>query len=130
MGKMGVRINQKRKELGLTMQELADRLGVQASAVNKWEKGTVENIKRSTIQEMAKMFDCSPVWLMGYDNDDMVEATDYAVDYIQQLSEDDFILIETKKKLSDIDVKRFMKMVETMFPEQYAQAKEEVKNED
>lgn len=36
--KMGLRICSKRKELGLTMQEFADMLGVQASAVNKWGK--------------------------------------------------------------------------------------------
>ena len=42
-------------------------LGVFPSAVNKWENGTVENIKRSTIQQMADIFGCSPAWLMGFD---------------------------------------------------------------
>ena len=67
MSVMGERIAQKRKEKNMTMEELARVLGVQASAINKYEKGLVENIKRSTIQEMAKIFECDPVWLMGYD---------------------------------------------------------------
>ncbi len=33
-------IREKRKEIGLTQEQLADYLGVSAPAVNKWEKGT------------------------------------------------------------------------------------------
>lgn len=73
---MGNRIKDKRIEKGLTMAELADALGIKASAVNKYEKGIVENIKRSTIQQMAKIFDCDPAWLMGFD-DSKVEVPEY-----------------------------------------------------
>lgn len=66
---MGKRIKMKRTELGLTMEMLGNILGVGKSAVNKWEKGKVKNIKRSTIAHMAVIFECSPVWLMGMDAD-------------------------------------------------------------
>ena len=33
-------IRRKRKELGLTQEQIAQRLGVSAPAVNKWEKGS------------------------------------------------------------------------------------------
>lgn len=69
MNIMGDRIKMKREENRLTMAELGAILGVQASAVNKWEKGHVSNIKRSTISQMAQLFEVSPVWLMGLDND-------------------------------------------------------------
>lgn len=69
MSLMGDRIKMKREENGLTMAELGSILGVQASAVNKWEKGHVSNIKRSTIAQMANLFDVNPVWLMGLDGD-------------------------------------------------------------
>ena len=32
-------IRRKRKELGLTQEQVAQRLGVSAPAVNKWERG-------------------------------------------------------------------------------------------
>lgn len=32
-------IRRKRKELGLTQEQIAQRLGVSAPAVNKWERG-------------------------------------------------------------------------------------------
>lgn len=67
---MGERIQQKRKEKNLTMQELADLLNVGKSAVNKWEKGYVKNIKRTTIKEMARIFDCNPAWLLCLTDDE------------------------------------------------------------
>ena len=47
---MGEIIKQLRKAHNLTQEELGKRLGVQKSAIAKYEKGRVENIKRSTIQ--------------------------------------------------------------------------------
>lgn len=38
--KINEMIKERRKELGLTQEQIADRLGVTAPAVNKWEKGT------------------------------------------------------------------------------------------
>ena len=38
--KIGAIIREKRKELSLTQEQLADLLGVSAPAVHKWEKGT------------------------------------------------------------------------------------------
>lgn len=64
---MSKRIKDKRLELGLTMEELGDMLGVRRQAVYKWESGGVETIKRNTISKMARIFGCNPVWLMGLD---------------------------------------------------------------
>lgn len=69
MNNMGNRIRQKRIEKQMTMEQLASALGVKASAINKYEKGIVENIKRSTIQQMAIIFECDPAWLMGFDQE-------------------------------------------------------------
>lgn len=65
---MGDRIKERRKAMHLTQDELGEKLGVQKSAVAKWENGRVENIKRSTIQQMAGILGCSPTYLMGFDD--------------------------------------------------------------
>lgn len=75
MKTMGMRIRQKRTELGLTMEELGDRLGVQRQAINKWEKGEVQNIKRSYITKMSELFDVNPAWLMGLESAPEVTLT-------------------------------------------------------
>ena len=41
---------------------------VNRSAVNKWEKGLVENIKRTHIEQMATIFGVSPIELMCFDS--------------------------------------------------------------
>ena len=65
---MGQRIKERRMEMGLTQEELGEKLGLQKSAIAKYENGRVENIKRSTIEQMAKVLDCSPSYLMGFDD--------------------------------------------------------------
>lgn len=72
MKTMGQRIRDKRKEYNMTMEELGAKLGVQKSAINKWEKGEVLNIKRSYIKEMAELFHVSPAWLMGMEDTEAV----------------------------------------------------------
>ena len=67
---MSDRIKDRRTRMGFTQEELAQKLGLQKSAIAKYEKGRVENIKRSTIMEMARCLNCSPAYLMGWDNYD------------------------------------------------------------
>ena len=64
--KMGDRIRQMRTDAGMTQEELAEKLGLQKSAIAKYENGRVENIKRSTIQKMAELFDRTPSYVMGF----------------------------------------------------------------
>ena len=63
---MAERIKERRKAMGYTQTELGEKLGLQASAIAKYENGRVENIKRSTIADMAEVLGCSPSYLMGW----------------------------------------------------------------
>lgn len=104
---MGYRIHKKRIEKGLTMEELGEMVGVKSSAVNKWEKGIVENIKRDTIAELAKIFNCSPVWLMGYDTQEQLEE-------ISKSAIEDADLIKKFHKLSSRDKTIIKNMIDSM----------------
>lgn len=73
---MARRIRECREEAGLTQEELASQLGMQRAAINKYEKGYVENMKRATIQKMAKIFGVSPAWLMGFDEEEINESNE------------------------------------------------------
>ncbi len=59
-----VTIGEKMKSLriakGLTQEELGEMIGVKRAAVNKWESGMVQNLKRTTIQKLAEIFDVNP----------------------------------------------------------------------
>lgn len=105
MNTMGKRIYMKRTENGMTMKQLADKLGVQTSAINKYEKGAVENIKRKTIEDMAKIFGCSPSWLMGFDADmDITVKTDNDLNTLVEIYND----MTTEQKQEAL---RFMKYI-------------------
>ena len=61
-------IRNKRIELGMTMKELADKLGVSEGAVSRWESGDIVNIRRDKIEKLSKVLDVPPAVLMGWDN--------------------------------------------------------------
>ena len=54
---IGKRIKDARLAKGLTQGELGDLVGLQKSAIAKYENGRVVNIKRSTLQKLAKALD-------------------------------------------------------------------------
>lgn len=63
---MSERIKERRLAMGFTQEELASKLGLQKSAIAKYENGRVENIKRSVISKMAEILECKPAYLMGW----------------------------------------------------------------
>ena len=63
----GERIKKLRLERGLTQEELGAKLNVQRAAVQKYEKGTVKNIKRDALIRLAEVLDTTPEYLLGWD---------------------------------------------------------------
>lgn len=82
---MAERIKEMRKARGLTQVELARRLGLKDSAIAKYENGRVENIKRSTIEEMAKILGCSPVYLLCLEDDPPARSDFIISDFEKQI---------------------------------------------
>lgn len=68
MNNMGAIIKQLRLQKGLTQEELGKVVGVQKSAIRKYESGMVQNIKRSSIKKLADFFGVSPSYLLGYED--------------------------------------------------------------
>lgn len=54
---VGKKIKEARLAKGLTQEELGNLVGLQKSAIAKYENGRVVNIKRSTLQKLAKALD-------------------------------------------------------------------------
>lgn len=57
---IGQKIRKARLERGMTQQELGNIVGVQKSAIAKYENGKVVNIKRSTLQKIASALSIRP----------------------------------------------------------------------
>lgn len=66
-------IKTRRQELGLTVREVAECVGVGASTVSRWESGHIANMRRDKIPKLAKVLDLDPNLLTGYHAEDMNE---------------------------------------------------------
>lgn len=62
---VGEKIKAARIRKGYTQEELGKLIGVQKSAVAKYEKGRVVNIKRSVLAKISKVLDIPPVELVS-----------------------------------------------------------------
>jgi transcriptional regulator with XRE-family HTH domain len=73
--KMGERIKQLRDEKELTQEQVGAVIGVQRSAVRKYEKGEVVNMPISSIKKLAEFFQVQPTYLMGWSEEKGLIAT-------------------------------------------------------
>ena len=64
---MSRRIKELRQAKGLTLEQVADVVGVGKSTVRKWETGMIANMKRDKIADLAKALGTTPAYLMGWD---------------------------------------------------------------
>lgn len=62
-------IRSRRKEMGLTMKELADRVGVSEGTISRWESGHIDDMKRKAIAKLAKVTSIPLEILMGWETD-------------------------------------------------------------
>lgn len=63
-------IKLRRKELGLTMREVANMVGVSEATVSRWESGDIRNMRRDKIAALARALDVSPAVLMDWEEYD------------------------------------------------------------
>lgn len=66
---VGEYIKKLRIDKGYSQEQLGNLIGVQRAAVQKWECGKVQNLKRETIKKLAIIFDVSPTSFIDADND-------------------------------------------------------------
>ena len=57
----------KRQELGLTMKEVAEKVGVSEGTISRWESGEIANMRRDKIALLASTLQIEPNIIMGWD---------------------------------------------------------------
>ncbi|WP_277668812.1 helix-turn-helix domain-containing protein [Caproiciproducens galactitolivorans] len=66
---IGDNIRRKRKEKGLTLDDLGKQVGVNRQTIQRYESGVISNIPSDKIEKMASALGCSPSDLMGWDKE-------------------------------------------------------------
>ena len=99
---IGEKIKKARIEKGYTQEELGNLIGVQKSAVAKYEKGRVVNIKRSVLAKISKVLDIPPVELVSDIEEKPVEMAERHFEIImdEDINEifEEFKHLDAKKK--------------------------------
>lgn len=93
----GERIRNLRLAKDITQTELANRLRTTKQTISKYEKGIVTNIPSDKVEEMAKILDTTPEYILGWDLEEKEKPT--AQD--DGLSKEKRELIEAIKKLPE-----------------------------
>lgn len=60
-------LKSKRKELNLTMKQVADFVGVSEATVSRWESGNIANMGRDKIALLSQILKLTPGAIAGYD---------------------------------------------------------------
>lgn len=72
--KINDKIRERRLQLDLTLEEVADAVGVAKSTVKKWESGQIESMRRSKIAALAKILRVPPLYLI-YEDEELANGS-------------------------------------------------------
>lgn len=78
--RIGERIEQRRKSLGLTLDYVASEVGLAKSTIQRYEKGTIERIKIPVIEAIARVLKVNPAWIC-FKSDDMNPPPEWVLQY-------------------------------------------------
>ena len=67
---VGERIKQRRKQLGMTAEQLGKKIGKGTATIYRYENGEIEKIDASKLMPIADALLTTPAYLMGWEGDD------------------------------------------------------------
>lgn len=115
---IGEKIRSARQAKGMTQEELGGMLGVQKSAIAKYESGRVVNIKRSTLKKISDILNIPPFELIFDENQKkMMEKNDALTDIVVRMRTDNefFSIVEGLNRLTPAQLASIKQVVDA-FP--------------
>ena len=94
---MSRKIKQLRVENGMTLEQVANIVGVGKSTVRKWETGMIANMKRDKIALLAKALGTTPAYLMGWKEEKERKISPNE----QELTEGEMLLLELFRQIPE-----------------------------
>lgn len=93
------------EQSGLSYQELEKKTGVKKSSLQRYASGTTVKIPLDVIEKLAKAFNVSQEYLMGWEDDKKANAPEELI-----LSEDEKALINAFRQIPEEKQKAFIEM--------------------
>ena len=111
---IGQRIQQRRKEMKLSADELAKKLGKDRSTIYRYEKGDIEKFPLDILEPIAKALNTTPAYLMGWEKEEKNNNT--IADIVIRLRTDsDFLAVVTQLNELNEEKLRGVKQMLTAF---------------
>ena len=84
---IGALLKSRRELLGLTLEDVAEAVGINKSTILRWESGEVKNMKRDKISKLADILQISPLEILGMEpKNDSLEIKSIAAKNLNDLS--------------------------------------------
>lgn len=130
------RIQNRRKDLGYSYQNLADKTGISKSTLQRYETGAIKNIPLDKLEILANALHTNPAYLMGWEDnpidygeiDDVYVPTEYAklgtgvkeyLEFKEAENPDIRMIARAGKKMTPEQAENLRKYAEFMFPEAF-----------
>lgn len=94
----------RRIELGLTLEQVADALGVKKPTIQRYESGVIKSVDAVQIEKLAKVLKCTPAYLMDWDEKDEPANKDRLIAEIDDL----FVKLSPDKQKQVLDFLYFL----------------------
>ena len=124
MCEIAKKIHARRKELGLTLEEVGQAVGVGKSTVRKWENGMIQNMRRDKIAALADVLQMDPVeFVPGFRMDLHLfgpeKSNDEDQDRLEALHQDPRLrmLFDRSRKMSEEDIEFMLQMADRILKE-------------
>jgi transcriptional regulator with XRE-family HTH domain len=80
-------LKNRRIELGLTMKEVSEMVGVSEATISRWESGDIANMRRNKISALANALQMPPAVIMGWEEPPTYYVNPATAKMAQELTE-------------------------------------------
>lgn len=105
MDSVGQRIKKRRKELGISAEELAKRLNKNRATIYRYESDEIENMPTTVLEPLSKALLTTPAYLMGWDEKQVFPANLKILMQNKNISED---VLSSETNISITRIEQFL----------------------
>lgn len=98
---IGQRIKERRRELHMSADKLAELIGKDRSTIFRYEKGDIENLPLDVLEPIAEALRTTPQYLMGWVTKKVSQTNDALTDIVPKLMNDAELLSLLEKLTKD-----------------------------
>ena len=92
---IGTRIRARRKRLNLTLEDVANRVGISRQTMSRYETGIIGNIPSDKIEIIASALETTPAYLMGWEEPEEDDLDNKLVQLLTKLTPEEADKVES-----------------------------------